>query len=121
MLSGQRPSAWRMAVATCALIVAALQIASAQPQSGIPSAFVDPTAELQQLSVAGIESGRASAAGTPVAVQEAYLKDVLGNSTDLGRQSVRNSVPPWTPTASKWLPAGCMSRGSLCGTLAAQC
>lgn len=74
-----------------ALVSAALvgHTTASEPNFGMLSAFVDPTTTLQQLTVASIESGRASAAGTPVAVQEAYLKNVVGNATDSGKQSVR--------------------------------
>lgn len=89
MRSSYGPSLGQMTVLMGALVCATLQFAAAQPSTGAVSAFVDPTTALQQLSLASIESGHASAAGTPVAVQEAYLKNVVGNSTGLGKQSVR--------------------------------
>ena len=51
---------------------------AAQPPSmptfGSASAYVDPTKPLQNLTVAAIESGQATATGTPLAVQQAFLK-----------------------------------------------
>ena len=58
------------------------------PTFGAVSAYANPNQPLQDLTVASIESGKATAAAVPVAVQQAYLKNVLGNSTTPGRQTV---------------------------------
>ena len=58
------------------------------PTFGAVSAYANPNQPLQDLTVASIESGQATAAAVPVAVQQAYLKNVLGNSTTPGRQTV---------------------------------
>ena len=58
------------------------------PTFGSASAYVDPTKPLQNLTVAAIESGQATATGTPLAVQQAFLKNVVGNATTPGHQTV---------------------------------
>ena len=74
---------------------------AAQPPSmptfGSASAYVDPTKPLQNLTVAAIESGQATATGTPLAVQQAFLKNVLGNATTPGHQTVSSDflALPW--------------------------
>ena len=81
---------------------AATPMHAAQPPSmptfGSASAYVDPNKPLQNLTVAAIESGQATATGTPVAVQEAFLKNVVGNATTPGHQSVncgRSRLHTW--------------------------
>lgn len=78
-----------------ALVCAALigQTTASEPDFGALNAYLDPTTALQHLSVASIESGRATAAGTPVAIQEAYLKNMVSNATAPDKQSVRGLSP----------------------------
>lgn len=64
----------------------------APPVFGSVSAFGGTISNLQNLSRAGIESGHATAVGVPVAVQEAYLKNIVGNVTATGQQSVRDDL-----------------------------
>ena len=75
---------------------AATPLQAAQPPSmptfGAASAYVDPNKPLQKLTVAAIESGQATATGTPVAVQEAFLKNVVGNAKTPGHQTVTACV-----------------------------
>jgi hypothetical protein len=63
-----------------------------KPTFGAVSAYANPNKPLQDLTVASIESGKATAAAVPVAVQQAYLKSVLGNSTTPGRQTVSCNI-----------------------------
>ncbi len=98
MRVSRQPLMSAAAVAAAALLFtmchgAATPTYAAQPPSmptfGSASAYVDPTKPLQNLTVAAIESGQATATGTPLAVQQAFLKNVLGNATTPGHQTVR--------------------------------
>ena len=86
---------------------AASPMPAAQPPSmptfGSGSAYVDPNKPLQNLTVAAIESGAATATGTPLAVQQAFLKNVQGNATTPGRQTV-NADDVWRLFGSEMLP-----------------
>ena len=76
--------------------------APAEPAFGSVSAFDDAASTLQNLNTAGIESGHATAAGVPVAVQEAYLRSMFGNVSATGHQSVR--MFPISSTLSSTVP-----------------
>jgi len=72
--------------------VLAESVTAAPPAFGSVSAFGGTISTLQNLSRAGIESGHATSVGVPVAVQEAYLKSVIGNDTATGHQSVSHPL-----------------------------
>ena len=94
MMSVAAAAAAALLFATCHGAPPPMQAAQppSMPTFGSASAYVDPTKSLQNLTVAAIESGQATATGTPLAVQQAFLKNVLGNATTSGHQTVRSGA-----------------------------